>query len=249
MCERREFRLTKAEAPSHMVKPSAPTLPYTLVRPWAYMAGTESALNETSLRRRLKRDTAAGHQHLETQLGLLNPSLDVHRYRRVLETFYGFYVPVEINVTQLAAAAPALGFPLRARAAPCRGPSPGARPVSGRARQALPLCRDRPELSCFEDLAGCLLRARRRVSRRTGPHPAVAPATRPRERRRCCLLRRRRGVDAAEVDRRPLPGSTDCRARGHQPQGSSVPRRRRSMRSRDGRWLLTGDPRGRSEQL
>ena len=115
----------------------------------------QNALNETSLRRRLKHETAAEHQHLEAQLGLLDPSLDVHRYRRVLETFYGFYAPVEIDVTRLAAAAPPLGFPLRARAALIErdllalGLSPAALP-------ALPLCRDRPKLSCVEDLAGCL---------------------------------------------------------------------------------------------
>src|SRR5436190_6093725 len=44
------------------------------------------------------------------------------------------------------------------------------------------------------------LRARRRLSRRTGPQPAVAPATRPDERERCGILRRRRGVNASEVD-------------------------------------------------
>ena len=119
------------------------------------MAGTERAPNETSLQRRLKRETAAVHQRLEAQLGLLDPGLDGHRYRRVLETFYGFYVPVEIDVTRLAAAAPSLGFPLRARAALIErdllvlGLSPAA-------LAALPLCSDRPELSCFEDLAGCL---------------------------------------------------------------------------------------------
>jgi len=119
------------------------------------MCATESALDETSLRRRLKRETTAVHQHLETQLGLLDPSLDVHRYRRVLETFYGFYVPVEIDVTRRAAAEPELGFSLRARAelierdlrALGRSPAELA---------ALPLCRDRPEVSCSEDLAGCL---------------------------------------------------------------------------------------------
>ena len=119
------------------------------------MNGTESGLNETSVRQRLKRETAAVHQHLEAQLGLLDPSLDVHRYRRVLETFYGFYVPVEVDVTRLAAAEPPLGFPLRARAelierdllALGRSPAELA---------ALPLCSDRPEPSCFEDLAGCL---------------------------------------------------------------------------------------------
>ena len=119
------------------------------------MAGTETALNETSLRQRLKRETAPVHQHLEAQLGLLDPGLDVHRYRRVLETFYGFYVPLEKDVMQLAAAEPPLEFPLRARAELI------ARDLLalGSARAdlaALPLCSDRPELTCVEDLAGCL---------------------------------------------------------------------------------------------
>ena len=120
-----------------------------------YVAGTESGLNETSLRQRLKRETAAVHQHLEAQLGLLDPGLDVHRYLRVLETFYGFYVPVEIDVTRLAAANPPRGFSLRARAELIErdllalGRSPAA-------LAALPQCSDRPELSCLEDLAGCL---------------------------------------------------------------------------------------------
>ena len=100
-------------------------------------------------------NSAAAHQHLEAQLGLLDPGLDVHRYLRVLETFYGFYVPVEIDVTRLAAAGLPLGFPLRARAdlierdllALGRSPPELA---------ALPLCRDRPELSSFEELAGSL---------------------------------------------------------------------------------------------
>ena len=129
---------------------SSPTL-----RHFLYMAGSDSGLTATSLRHRLKRETAAAHRHLEAQLGLLDATLDVHRYRRVLETFYGFYVPVEIDVRRRAAAAPPLGFPLRARAeliehdllALGRSPAELA---------ALPLCSDRPELSCFEELVGCL---------------------------------------------------------------------------------------------
>ena len=125
-------------------------MPYCLNMP-----GTESALDEASLRRRLKRETADVHQRLETQLGLLDPSLDVHRYRRVLETFYGFYVPVEIDVTRLAALEPPLGFPLRARAKLIERDllALGLSPAEV---AALAQCRDRPELSCFEDLAGCL---------------------------------------------------------------------------------------------
>jgi heme oxygenase len=118
------------------------------------VADTESELNETSLRQRLKRETAAVHQHLEAQLGLLDPGLDVPRYLRVLETFYGFYVPVESDMTRAAAELP-LGFPLRARAelierdllALGRSPADLA---------ALPRCSDRLQLSCVEDLAGCL---------------------------------------------------------------------------------------------
>jgi heme oxygenase len=79
----------------------------------------------------------------------------VERYRRVLETFYGFYVPVEIDMTRLAATEPPLGFPLRTRAQMIErdllvlGLSPAE-------LAALPLCSDRPALSCVEDLAGCL---------------------------------------------------------------------------------------------
>ena len=87
-----------------------------LLRYCHYMRRTESSIDETSLRRRLKRETTAVHQHLETQLGLLDPSLGIHGYRCVLETFYGFYVPVEIDVSRLAAANAPLGFSLRARA-------------------------------------------------------------------------------------------------------------------------------------
>ena len=117
-------------------------------------AGTESALDQTPLRQRLKRETAAVHQHLEAELGLLDPGLDVHRYLRVLETFYGFYLPVEIDVTRAAAEFP-LGFPVRARVGLIERDllSLGRSPAD---LAALPLCRDRPELSCVEDLAGCL---------------------------------------------------------------------------------------------
>jgi heme oxygenase len=125
------------------------------LRHYLYSAGTKSGLNETSVRQRLKRETAAGHQHLEAQLGLLDPTLDMHRYRRVLETFYGFYVPVEIDVTRRVAAELPLGFPLRARAELIERDllALGLSPAD---LAALPLCSGRPELSCVEDLAGCL---------------------------------------------------------------------------------------------
>ena len=119
------------------------------------MADTESGLNETSLRQRLKRETADVHQRLEAQLGLLDPGLDVPRYLRVLGTFYGFYVPVEMDVTRFAAAELSLGFPLRPRAGLIEQDllALGRSPAD---LSALPLCNDRPQLSCMEDLAGCL---------------------------------------------------------------------------------------------
>ena len=158
-----------------------PITPAGCMRYCLYMCDTESVLDETSLRLRLKRATTAVHQHLETQLGLLDPGLDVHRYRRVLETFYGFYVPVEIDATR-AAAEPALGLRraelierFRARSAPAE-------------LAALPRCRP-TEPSCPRILR-LSIRARRRVPGRTGPQPAVAPATGLRQRQRCCVLRR-----------------------------------------------------------
>jgi heme oxygenase len=119
------------------------------------MPNTGGGLDETSLPRSLKRETAAVHRHLEAQLGLLDPGLDVHRYRRVLETFYGFYVPVEIDMTRLAATERPIGFPLRARADLIKRDLL-AHGLSPAQFTALPLCSDRSELSCFEDLAGCL---------------------------------------------------------------------------------------------
>ena len=125
------------------------------MRHYLYVPDTESGLNETSLRQRLKRETAAVHRRLEAELGLLDPGLDVPRYLRVLGTFYGFYVPVEIDVTRLAAAELPLGFPLRARAELIERDllALGLSPAD---IAALPLCRHRPELSCVEHLAGCL---------------------------------------------------------------------------------------------
>src|SRR3954447_18739202 len=117
---------------------------------YLYMVNPDSGLNEPSLRQRLKCETAAVHQHLEDQLGLLDPGLDVHGYRRVLERFYGFYVPVEIDVARLAVAEP-LGFPVRARAALIERDLL-ALGLSAADLAVLPLCRDRPTLSCVEDL-------------------------------------------------------------------------------------------------
>ena len=107
------------------------------------------------LRQQLKRETADLHQRLDTQLGLLDPELSIDRYRRVLEAFYGFYSPVEVGLARLAADAPALGFPLRARSELIERDLV-ALGLSRREVDELPRCTELPRLSCLEDLAGCL---------------------------------------------------------------------------------------------
>ncbi|HVJ21708.1 MAG TPA: biliverdin-producing heme oxygenase [Polyangiaceae bacterium] len=107
------------------------------------------------LRRQLKRETAALHRRLEKQLGLLDPSLSLQRYRRVLQMFYGFYAPVEASLVPLAAAGPPLGFPLRARSELIEHDLL-ALGLSRRDLAEQPRCATLPRLSCREDLAGCL---------------------------------------------------------------------------------------------
>ena len=109
----------------------------------------------STLHQQLKRETAGLHQRLEAQLGLMEPELSIHRYRRVLRTFYGFYAPVEASMVRLAAAGPPLGFPLRARCELIESDL-HALGLVRRELAGLPRCTDLPRLSCREDLAGCL---------------------------------------------------------------------------------------------
>ena len=107
------------------------------------------------LRQRLKRETATLHQRLETQLGLLEPQLSIHRYRQVLETFYGFYAPVEAGLARLAATGSQLSFPLRSRSLLIEADL-AALGLSASDLAQLPRCLEMPQLECFENLAGCL---------------------------------------------------------------------------------------------
>ena len=104
---------------------------------------------------RLRRETGAQHQNLERQLDLLDPALSLRRYRLVLESFYGFYAPIESELPRLLAASPPLGFSLRARAELLKRDlfSLG---LSHSDITALPRCADLPRLSRTEHLAGCL---------------------------------------------------------------------------------------------
>ena len=107
------------------------------------------------LRQELKRETAALHQRLEAQLGLLDPTLSLPRYRRVLQMLYGFYAPLEAGLVPLAAAGRPLGFPLRLRSALIEDDLL-ALGLSRREVAEQPRCGMLPRLSCPEDLAGCL---------------------------------------------------------------------------------------------
>jgi heme oxygenase len=106
-------------------------------------------------RQRLKRDTADLHRRLESDLGLLEPDLSLDGYRGVLESFFGFYAPLEVALARLVAGAPSLGFPLRARTALIDGDLRSLG-LSREEIAGLPRCAELPRLSCPEELAGCL---------------------------------------------------------------------------------------------
>lgn len=46
----------------------------------------------------LRRDTRTAHRALEQQLDLLDTNLDISRYARLIECFYGFYSPMEASL-------------------------------------------------------------------------------------------------------------------------------------------------------
>jgi heme oxygenase len=106
------------------------------------------------LRQRLKHETAALHRRLEAQLALLEP-LSRHRYGRVLQTFYGYYAPLEAELVRLTASQGSLGFPLQARAALLEHDLVALGMTRGELAE-LPRCTELPELSCLEHAAGCL---------------------------------------------------------------------------------------------
>jgi heme oxygenase (biliverdin-IX-beta and delta-forming) len=107
------------------------------------------------LRRRLKHETADLHRRLEIGLGLLESALTLDRYRRVLEIFFGFYAPLEAGLVRAAAEGSLLGLRLRDRAALIQSDL-SSLGLSQREIEDLPRCVDLPQLSCTEELAGCL---------------------------------------------------------------------------------------------
>jgi heme oxygenase (biliverdin-IX-beta and delta-forming) len=109
--------------------------------------------SSVSLHQQLKRETADLHRRLEADVGLLEPGLSLERYRRVLQTFLGFYAPIETGLAERAELA--IDLPLRARAELIERDLVSLG-LSRRELDDVPRCTDLPPLSCLEDLAGCV---------------------------------------------------------------------------------------------
>ncbi|MGH7619521.1 MAG: biliverdin-producing heme oxygenase [Gemmatimonadaceae bacterium] len=104
---------------------------------------------------RLKKETAALHRRIEEGLGLVDAGLSVERYRRLLESFLGYFVPVESRIAELASSAPPLGLELPART-PLLVKDLMALGASASDIAAVPQCTDLPRLVEPANLAGCL---------------------------------------------------------------------------------------------
>ena len=114
----------------------------------------ESSFTER-LSPRLKRETAALHCRLEDGLGLTEAGLSVERYKRLLESFLGYFEPVEARIAELAPSAPPLGLELAARSQ-LLVKDLMALGSSAPSITALPRCTDLPRLTGPAHLAGCL---------------------------------------------------------------------------------------------
>ena len=120
-----------------------------------YGDGERERLVHEPLHLRLRRETAHHHETLERRLQLLEPELSLRRYRLVLQSFHGFYAPVEGELSRLVATTASLGFPLRRRAE-LLARDLLALGLSRSDIAGLPRCADLPRLYRTEHLAGCL---------------------------------------------------------------------------------------------
>lgn len=58
--------------------------------------------HSSPLLERLRQTTRLAHRRLERRVGLFEPNFDIHRYRRLLQDFWGFYRPLERKLAVLA---------------------------------------------------------------------------------------------------------------------------------------------------
>lgn len=106
---------------------------------------------------RLREATRLAHSRVEAFLPLLDPSLTIATYIRVLEAFHGFYEPLEPLVAAVLAVNPCAG-----QLAPGRGKVPlllADLLVLGKTHadvQALPRCTDLPHVASASHAVGVL---------------------------------------------------------------------------------------------
>lgn len=112
-------------------------------------------MNQSPIHAQLRRDTAGVHAQVEQQLDLLGPELSLRRYRRTLQTLYGFYVPLELRLMRFAPAVLPDDVPLRARA-DLLVRDLCALGMPRHALAGLPQCPELPRLARPEHVAGCM---------------------------------------------------------------------------------------------
>ena len=113
-------------------------------------AGGTGPLSASPIRAQLRQATAALHEEIEQELDLTG--LSTERYRPLLETFYGFHLPVEARLAD-ATPPPDFGWPRRAVLLERDLCALGA---TGDALAQLPRCTELPALESSEARAGCL---------------------------------------------------------------------------------------------
>ena len=105
---------------------------------------------------RLREETQENHKRLEIRLDLLQNTLLIDRYRKLLARFYGFYVPVETSIEKLCQnRIPELQFSQR-RKVNFLFQDLEALGLSKPQVEALPLCDNLPTLTLMSEALGCM---------------------------------------------------------------------------------------------
>lgn len=116
---------------------------------------TVSGWRRPPLAQRLREETAALHRALEQQLDVRQSRLSIQRYRWLLQTFFGFYAPLEAALASRMPAGAHLPFPLLDRTSRIERDLVALGMPPARVAM-LPRCSNLPRLSRHEHVAGCL---------------------------------------------------------------------------------------------
>jgi heme oxygenase len=110
----------------------------------------------SAILQRLRAETQPAHKRLETRLDLVKATLTTNDYRKLLEKFYGFYVPEEAALQPVCdASLPEIRFEGR-RKARLLLRDLAALGLSRQQIEALPLCDRIPEIAGPAEALGCL---------------------------------------------------------------------------------------------